>query len=101
MNSLTAYLERQWHWSAKTFGIGRRSEGICKHIEKELAEIRANPDDLDEWIDVIILAMDGYWRHGGKPLDLLPRLQAKQRVNFARTWPEPQPEDQATEHVRV
>jgi hypothetical protein len=49
---------------------------------------------------VLILAMDGYWRHGGKPEELAEMLEAKQRVNFERAWPPIQPEDQATEHLK-
>lgn len=100
MNSLQFYLKRQRDWSERTFGAGKRTFGICEHIEKELAEIRALPTDIDEWIDVMILAMDGFWRHGGQPEELFPRLRAKQSINFARKWPAPGPEDRATEHIR-
>ena len=98
--TLESYLTRQWEWSARTFGPGRRTMGILTHIRKELEEIVDNPTDLSEWIDVVILAMDGFWRHGGKPADLLPELLSKQRKNFARKWPENRPEDEAVEHVR-
>ena len=64
------------------------------------AEIEANPEDLEEWIDVVILALDGYWRHGGEPIDLMWHLQAKQDKNYDRQWPAPGPEDEPTEHVR-
>lgn len=99
---LVAYLERQWSWSKETFGPALRTKGIVQHITKELREIEADPHDLAEWVDVIILAMDGFWRHGGKPSDLLPAMQAKQDRNFARTWPDwrTMGEDQAIEHDR-
>jgi hypothetical protein len=97
---LTEYLTRQWEWSRRTFGEGRRTKGILEHIRKELSEIEAKPDDLSEWVDVMILAMDGYWRHGGKPESLMADLQAKQDKNFARKWPTPTSEDVAVEHVR-
>jgi hypothetical protein len=99
-NNLAEYLKRQWEWSARTFGNGRRTLGVTKHIEKEIAEIREKPDDLSEWVDVIILAMDGYWRHGGTPESLLADMQAKQDKNFARTWPTSKSEDEAVEHTR-
>jgi hypothetical protein len=97
---LIPYLERQMMWSSKTFGNGLRSKGIVDHIRKELLEISADPTDLTEWVDVIILAMDGYWRHGGHPLDLMRMLQEKQNKNFDRLWPVPTSEDVAVEHVR-
>jgi hypothetical protein len=100
MDELEGYLIRQWEWSRRTFGPGRRTKGILRHIEKELLEIEANPEDLTEWLDVAILAMDGFWRHGGKPEDFMKALQAKQEKNFARTWPTPTNEDEAVEHDR-
>ena len=100
MNSLMWYLNRQREWSERTFGPGRRTGGITAHIEKECAEIRADPNDRAEWIDVMILAMDGYWRAGGTPEELFSALKAKQAVNFARQWPDRLPEDQPMEHVR-
>jgi hypothetical protein len=44
--------------------------------------------------------MDGFWRHGGKPEDLMGALQAKQDKNFSRVWPTPVSEDVAVEHDR-
>jgi len=99
-NDIREYNERQRQWSRATFGEGKRTLGILAHIRKELAEIDAKPDDLEEWIDVAILALDGYWRHGGEPADLMAHLQAKQDKNMARKWPAPGPDDEPTEHVR-
>ena len=99
-NELAEYLKRQEEWSARTFGQGTRTLGICKHSSRELTEIGAEPHDLSEWVDVMILAMDGYWRHSGDPKSLMAELQAKQDKNFARQWPAPGPQDEPTEHVR-
>ncbi len=101
-HTLALYLAKHMAWSAATFGDGQRVEGICKHIEKELAEIRRDPRDLVEWIDVIILALDGYWRAGGDPRHVMDLLEMKQRENMARKWPAPGtvPEGEPTEHVR-
>lgn len=54
--------ERAMEWSEKTFGPGMRTEGITAHIRKELLEIEEDPNSLEEWIDVMILAFDGAWR---------------------------------------
>lgn len=43
----------QMAFSAESFGPGERQRGVCEHIRKELAEIDADPDDLNEWIDVL------------------------------------------------
>lgn len=101
--TIETYFARQIDWSRETFGPDERTRGILDHIRKELAEIEAKPHDLSEWIDVVILAMDGFWRHGGTADDLLPALLAKQRKNMARQWPDwrTAPKDRAIEHVRA
>ena len=63
-SSFPHFLNSKILWSWKTFGPGARAEGICKHIEKELLEVRAKPDDLSEWVDIILLATDGALRAG-------------------------------------
>lgn len=100
--SLQSYFERQINWSRETFGPSLRTKGVIEHIRKELREIEQEPHDLSEWIDVVILAMDGFWRHGGNAADLLPALLAKQVKNMARVWPDwrTRSEDQAIEHDR-
>ena len=97
---LAAYIERQREWSRRTFGDGRRTVGICKHIEKELVEIQVAPLDVKEWVDVAILALDGAWRTGATPSEIVAAFDAKQAVNFARTYPMPTSEDEPSEHVR-
>lgn len=97
---LAEFLRAQMAWSRKTFGPGLRTIGILRHIEKELREISDAPTDQMEWIDAMLLAMDGYWRAGGEPEMLLTLMRQKQRRNFAREWPPVQPEDQPCEHVR-
>ena len=67
------YLIRHREWSYHTFGSpedGRGPAGPHAHIAKELDEIRAAPDDLEEWIDVIILSIDGAFRSGAAVRDV-------------------------------
>lgn len=100
---LTAVLMRQRAWSTQTFGPGPRTLGISNHIRKELEEIAADPTDTREWVDVIILALDGYWRAGGTPEKVLADIDAKVRKNIARVWPADsatRPQDEAVEHDR-
>jgi len=103
VDSIESYYRRQIEWSRNTFGPGTRTAGVIDHIRKELKEIEAEPTDLSEWIDVVILAMDGFWRHGGSAEDLMPRLIAKQQKNFARKWPDwrSMSPDKAIEHDRT
>lgn len=97
-----AHLERQRAWSATTFGPGRRTAGVLDHIRKELLEIEADPTDVVEWVDVIILAFDGAWRAGWEPQEIIDAIIAKQTRNEARGWPDwrTMSEDIAIEHDR-
>lgn len=83
-----AHIERQREFSKRAFGPGDRVEGILSHIAKELEEIRANPTDLEEWIDAAILALDGAWRSGHEPQEIIDTLVAKQNKNEQRVWPD-------------
>lgn len=83
-----SHLSRQAKWAEETFGPGMRTNGLCEHIRKELLEIEADPSDLKEWIDVVILGLDGAWRCGGSPQQIIATLVAKQTKNEGRNWPD-------------
>lgn len=100
MIAMERYLERQKEWSLKAFGPGARVGGITKHIEKEVVEVRAAPADLDEWIDIAILALDGAWRAGYSPAECCMALERIQMRNFARAYHAPTSPDEPTEHIR-
>lgn len=97
-----AHLEQQRQWSRATFGPGSRTAGVVDHIRKELREIEAAPDDLGEWVDVILLAFDGAWRSGAEPAEIIAAVRARQARNEARVWPDwrAADPDRAIEHVR-
>ena len=96
------HLENQRRWSELTFGPGARTKGVIEHIRKELDEIEADPSDLFEWVDVIILAFVGAWRAGWEPQEIIDAVIAKQERNERREWPDwtTFSEDSAIEHVR-
>ena len=100
---LVELVELQREWSENTFGGGKRTAGVLDHIRKELNEIEAEPDDVEEWIDVVILALDGAWRTGASPQEVVDTLLMKYRKNRERTWPDWREfgEDQAIEHTEV
>ena len=98
--ALEVYVELQREWSLRTFGEGLRTGGVCNHIREELKEIEENPTDLVEWTDVIILAIDGYWRAGGKPAELMAMLEAKQDKNFLRVFQKPVDENTPSFHTK-
>lgn len=99
---LVAHLHRQRAFSERTFGPGARTNGVIAHIRKELIEIEAAPRDLEEWIDVAMLALDGAWRAGYEPADIALALAVKLTINELHTWPDWRTvaPDTAIEHVR-
>lgn len=108
MSWLAGVIRMQREWSEKTFGPGLRTEGNCKHIEKELAEIRDDPLDVEEWIDVAMLAFDGAWRvleeSGVDPILIGSEIEkaylAKLKKNIARKWAVSGSQDEPNLHVK-
>jgi Protein of unknown function (DUF550) len=99
MDKVAEYVRRQREWSLKTFGEGLHTGPITEHIKKELVEITEAPTDLMEWVDVMILAMDGYQRAGGEPEDLMGLLERKHQINLTRKFP-PMEEGKVSEHIK-
>ena len=107
---LIRYAKRHKTWSWSTFGPPRESKrnryydplagdqwstdcvgGIIDHIKKEVNEVETAPDREArrfEWVDIVILAMDGYLRDGGTPMGFALDLGQKQRINEQRKWPD-------------
>ena len=86
----------------ETIKIPCGTKGVIDHLKKEIEEIESEPDDLEEWIDVMTLAIDGAWRSGYEPHEIAKALGFKLQKNINRDWPDwrTQPADKAIEHVR-
>lgn len=100
-------IKEQQDWSIATFGPGLRTKGVVDHIKKELNEILSDPEDMDEWVDVLILAFDGAQRlalETGRPVqEIIDRFHVKQLKNRSRKWPDwrTADPDKAIEHDRT
>lgn len=96
------HLRLQKEWSERTFGPGARTKGVCEHIRKELLEIEADPKDIYEWVDVLVLAFDGATRAGWGPQEIIDAYHTKMELNKLREWPDWRKfsQDEAIEHVR-
>lgn len=103
MFDLETFILRKMQWSLKTFGpmdfYG--APAIVQHLRKELKEIEAEPNDLEEWVDIIHLGLDGAWRAGHSAHDICQMLAHKQTKNEHREWPDwkQAQKDVAIEHV--
>lgn len=111
---LEQHLLRQMAFSHATFGPGRRTKGVIDHIRKELAEVEASDGSSHEWVDVVILALDGLTRQiaftnaGRVDADAVARavctlIRRKQTRNEERAWPDwrKADPDRAIEHDRT
>lgn len=104
---LHEHLHRQREFSERTFGPGERLAGVIDRIRKELVEVEKAAADgdptLPEWVDVIILALDGAWRSGATPQAIAAAIADKQARNEARRWPDWRSADpgKAIEHDRA
>lgn len=99
---LIAHLYRQRAFSRATFGPGLRTEGVCDHIRKELIEVENEPLHIEEWVDMILLALDGAWRSGATPEQIAAAIEKKQSKNELRDWPDWRTANpgKAIEHIR-
>lgn len=113
---LKQHLIRQMAFSHATFGPGERREGVIDHIKKEIVEVEEANGDSIEWVDVVILALDGLTRRlaystsDGQRKDpavvaqmVCNMIEGKQTRNEARNWPDwrTADKDKAIEHVRA
>jgi hypothetical protein len=89
MKTFVDHLRNQHEFSQKAFGPGERTEGVLKHIESEIEEVRQCKGEIvSEWIDIILLAMDGALRKGFTPTEIDSALESKLLKNTKRSWPD-------------
>ncbi len=88
MFDLIQYIENQKAFSKVTYGPKPRLQGITNHIREEADEIDLDPTDLEEWIDIIQLGLDGAWRSGHTPQEIVDMLHYKLEKNKRRDWPD-------------
>ena len=59
---LKQHLIRQMAFSIATYGPGTRTNGVLGHLTKEIEEVRESNGSADEWVDLVILSLDGLTR---------------------------------------
>lgn len=99
---LIDYILRQQAFSERAFGPGDRAHGVLDHIQKEIYEVKQDPRDLKEWVDIVTLALDGAWRAGHSPEAICEQLNRTLKRNEHRNWPDWRTADpnKAIEHIR-
>lgn len=111
------HLKRQIAFSRGTFGPGERREMVIDHIRKELVEVERSAGSPREWVDVVILALDGLTRAVRTELEstystnmtnavaneAVALIVEKQSRNEERDWPDwrKAPKGKAIEHIHA
>lgn len=98
--------QRDWSWNtfgAPVLGADDNHVGVLAHARKEIAEIEnVKGQDLEEWIDGLILFTDGAMRCGFTPQNIIEMWEFKNAKNVERKWPPigSVPRGQPVEHIR-
>lgn len=82
---LWAVLAEMAVWADATFpreGVAQKLE----HLSEELAELRADPCDLEEWADCFSLLFDAARKHKLSPTQITLAIQDKFEKNKLRKW---------------
>ncbi len=114
---LQQHLLRQMAFSHATYGPGKRMEGVLDHMAKEIEEVRESGGDPSEWVDLVMLALDGLTRQlAFSPddnkrclhpeliaIDVCRRIVEKQSTNEGREWPDWRTADpnKGIQHIEV
>lgn len=110
---LKQHILRHMAFSHATFGPGERRKGVLDHMRKEIEEVEEGGGDAAEWVDLLMLSLDGLTRRlsycRGERADpnavaetACNMISGKQGRNEARTWPDwrTADPDKAIEHDR-
>ena len=88
-------MDEQWAFSTETFGpriengtAEQNAAGCIDHIREEIEEVAADPSDIMEWVDIVMLATDGAMRVGFTPEQFIDAYYEKLQINKARDWPD-------------
>jgi hypothetical protein len=95
-----SFWDRHAAWSRSAFGPDVRGPvGPLKHLQKEADEAFANPFDLEEKADILLLLIDATRTSGNTLSDLLTAAEEKLEKNRKRVWAKPD-EHGCFEHIR-
>ena len=72
-------------WQDRTFP-GGGTEGRMNHAAEELDEIKAEPGDVEEYADVLILLMGQAKKFGITASELILAARHKHGINREREW---------------
>ena len=92
-------MENWAKWSDSVWGENRPPNGTVNHLVEEAAELAENPTDIMEYVDVIMLAVDGLRQAGFDFAEFTDAAIKKLAINKAREWG-PVDENGVSRHVK-
>lgn len=100
--NLVGFLADIMGWQDETFGPHQSLGGVVDHAMKEMREIKADPTDALEWIDLMTLCVSALRLMGKTADQAVATWIQKLAVLKARDWPDwrKADPDKAIEHVR-
>jgi len=102
IKTFTDLVNRQRTWSTTQFGESVDLPRILNHITEATGDVEKEPARLHNWIDIVLLAMDGAWRAGHSPKEVVQAIQDVQVRNIMRDWQNPGdlPIGEPIKHIR-
>jgi hypothetical protein len=73
---------------------------VARHLRSEADELIASPTDRLEWVDALLLSIDGARRAGMTCDELLALAFRKIEINRQRQWPAVVDVNESVEHIR-
>lgn len=88
MKTFKQLWQSQSEWSQRTFGSDavKGPEGPLNHLSKEVQEVLANPKDIEEYADCLLLIFDACRRAGFQYDELRKTVITKHEINKGRIW---------------
>lgn len=100
-----AFWQQAGEWSNETFGPPyiRGPLGPLDHLSKEIEEVKKDPTNITEYVDLFFLVIDAIRRAGFQPLTFEQECWQKLAKNKSRKWPDWRTTDpnKAIEHIRI
>ena len=101
MSDMDLFFRNTHEWATRTFRAGRAADPRppLHHLNKEVGELLAEPFDLEEYADALLLLLDAAYLAGFTFSDIFDAARIKFAINQKRQWGAPD-ENGVVEHLR-
>lgn len=88
LGGLVRFLRDLMEFQHEAFGDRQTIEGVISHVDEEVVEIKADPTDRKEWLDLMTLGVSAFRRLGDTPESLAEAWRGRLEVLKGRTYPD-------------